>query len=61
MPQYFEHQRLQGQRINFQKVVERTGAATGASHNIVAGIKTDEDDENWRFDSGESMKNKKKI
>ncbi len=58
--QYFEHERLEGHRINLQKVVERTAAATGASHNIVARIKTEEDVENWRFNSGEPLKTLKK-
>ncbi len=58
--QFFECERLQDKRINVQKVVERTAAATGASKIIVARIKTDEDVQNWLFDSGESLKTKKK-
>ncbi len=60
MRQYFEHERLKGHRINLQKVVERTAAATGASHNIVARIKTEEDVENWLFNSEEPLKTLKK-
>ncbi len=58
--QYFEHERLKGHRINLRKVVERTAAAAGASHNIVARIKTEDDVENWRFNSGEPLNTLKK-
>ncbi len=58
--QYFEHERFKGYRINLQKVLERTAAATGASHNIVARIKTEEDVKNCRFNSGEPLKTMKK-
>ena len=53
--QFFEKERQEQQRIHVNKVVERTAAATGASRNIIARIRNDEDVRNWKYNAGESL------
>ena len=45
----------QGKRIRVQKVVERTCAATGVSHNLVTRIRSQEDIDSRTMDPGESV------
>ena len=53
--QLFEKERQEQQRINVNKVVERTSAATGASRNIIARIRNKDDVRNWKDDDGEAL------
>ena len=53
--QFFEREREGGKRIHVQKVVERTCAATGVSHNLVTRIRSQEDIDSWSMAPGESV------
>ena len=53
--QFFEKERQEQQRINVNKVVERTAAATGASRNIIAYIRNEDDLRNRKYDAGEAL------
>ena len=53
--QYFEEERKQGKRVNVEKVVEQSAAATEANINVVVKIKTQTDLDNWKYATGESL------
>ena len=58
--QFFEMEKSQKKRICVNRVVERTVAATGANHNIVSRIRSQEDIESWQYHCGDSLKYEKK-
>ena len=53
--QYFEEECFQRQSFNLNRVVDRTAAATGLPERIMNEIRTEEDLENWAYESGQSI------
>lgn len=54
--QFFKKERDEGKRINLNKVLERTVAATGIGRTICSRIQTEDDVTNWPHEDGAKLK-----